>query len=90
MIKEIVECECYSDNHTLQFIWFEDEADTMYITVHLTPFSFFQRILYAIKYIFGKPCKFGCFEEYVWSCTKVKQVQLILNKFINQENRNEL
>jgi hypothetical protein len=82
VVKETVECDCHSEAHTLQFCWFEDDKDVMYVTVHLTPFSLFQRIWYAIKYIFGKPSKFGCFEEYVWTREKVVDAQAALDRFM--------
>lgn len=55
-------CQCHSPEHTLQFIYWDDDP-TIYLLVHLNPVRFWRRLWIAIKYIFGYRSKYGCYEE---------------------------
>ena len=44
----------------------KDEEDKMiYCSIHLVTLPFWQRLLGAIKYVFGYKCKYGNFEEII-------------------------
>ena len=63
---EILICACSSDEH--QIIIHKDEEDNMiYCTIHLVALPFWQRIWAAIKYIFGYKCRYGNFEEFIFT-----------------------
>ena len=64
---EYFECKCDSSEHTLRFVY-DDEDDEIYTQVFLHAPSFFQRVWQAIKYVFGYKCKYGH-----WDCTLLKK-----------------
>ena len=43
-----------------------DEED-MFFEVHLAPLPFFDRLKNAVRYIFGKRCKYGDFDEILFT-----------------------
>ena len=63
-------CSCQSPEHTIQFVCKEEreyDDDLCYVQVQLIQYrSFFQRVVVAIKYIFGYQCKYGH-----WDCTSL-------------------
>lgn len=64
MTDEILICACSSDEH--QIVIHKDEEDKMiYCSIHLVTLPFWQRLLGAIKYMFGYKCKYGNFEEII-------------------------
>lgn len=62
--RVLLTCECNSTEHLITFTY-DDEWDEIYMHVHLVKRSFFKRLLYAIKYIFGYQCAFGAFDEII-------------------------
>ena len=68
-------CECHSLEHQLHF-WYDDEDKNVYTEVHLVKYGFFNRVKYALKYIFGYKCRFGAFDEFIFKpedLTKLKE-----------------
>lgn len=62
-------CACNSSEH--QMIWRVDREPidgdvTVYCDIHLIPHRWYERIWYAIKYIFGYTSKYGAFEEFIF------------------------
>lgn len=67
MSEELIEtmvCECSSMEHIVTFTYWDDEPE-VYLNVHLANGTFFQRLKYAIKYLFGYRCKYGAFDEII-------------------------
>lgn len=62
--RETLICQCGSIEHQISFIWIEDEDSDgdVYMEIHLTPFSFWERLKHGIKYIFGHRCIYGDFD----------------------------
>lgn len=59
------ECQCYSVEHTLRFIY-----DPMYNEICTEVFlgqhrNIFKRIWIAIKYVFGYKCRYGHFDNFM-------------------------
>jgi hypothetical protein len=64
MKREFLVCQCFSPEHTLQFMYDEDDK-TLYSEIHLSQYrSFFKRVLVAIKYIFGYKCQYGHWDTF--------------------------
>ena len=68
---DILVCQCGDVNHQLVFTYWpadknlKDEPQ-VYVDIHLVKSSsIFKRIKIALKYIFGKPCKYGSFDEVI-------------------------
>lgn len=74
--KEILECACYSNEHMYVIGYIEDKL--VYISPHLQSKSFWYRLKYAIKYIFGYKCMFGCFDEILISKSNYKPLKNIV------------
>jgi len=81
MKSEYFECECLGDEHTLRFIYDEQDND-LYATIFLNQYrSIWKRLWVAIKYAFGYKCKYGHWD--IWTlkredCKRLRK--LILKK----------
>lgn len=66
-ILEILECECRSIDHSyiIRGDEYDDGEKVVYIEPHLSTGGIFHRLKYAIKYIFGWKCRYGCFDEII-------------------------
>ncbi len=66
---EHYDCVCSSADHSIRFVYFEDdveEPDEIYIEVQLAHTNkWYQRVWKALKYIFGYECRFGHWDT--WS-----------------------
>ena len=71
-----IECACYSPDHTMRF---HIEDDTIYLTVHLTPDSFYDRLKKGIKYILGYTSRYGHFDEFIIRKDQQSKLLEILN-----------
>ena len=68
MEKELFICDCCKTEHMIMFNYDKGENyKFVYAHIHLTKRSFFGRLKYAFKYIFGYKCRYGAFEELVIS-----------------------
>jgi hypothetical protein len=72
---EYFDCDCHSSDHTIRFIYTPAEIDwkpELHVEVQLCRTkNIFQRILSAIKYIFGYECRYGH-----WDCTLIQAKDL--------------
>ncbi len=61
---QIFLCDCSSAEH--QIIYEYDFDDNMvYFRIHLASHSFWERLKYGIKYIFGYKCRYGAWDEFI-------------------------
>lgn len=57
-----VECDCYSEEHTLRFIIDDDkEYPALHTITFMQTGTFFARLWNAIRYICGRKCRYGHF-----------------------------
>lgn len=66
-------CECHSPNHIVQFSHMDDMdgEQICWIQVQLHQYrSFWERLVVAIKYLFGYQCPYGH-----WDCTSIDMSQ---------------
>jgi len=68
--RDIVICACHSTEHQMVISYSEDIIDwvrypEVYLHIHLKQKSFWLRVRYAIKYIFGYQCRYGAFDEMI-------------------------
>ena len=65
--RKILICDCNSLEHQMM-IWWDEEDKMIYSYIHLnTSKNFFQRLVQGIKYIFGYKCRFGAWDEFIFS-----------------------
>jgi hypothetical protein len=83
---ELFICDCGDVEH--QFIISHDSEDKeIYISVHLANYmSFFQRIITAIKYIFGKKSIYGAFDVVILNKDQIIELRDCLNQKIKDFN----
>lgn len=72
MEPDLLICQCHSTDHQLIFLYDEDKDEngnitdkTVYIHIHLAKHSFWKRLFYGIKYIFGYKSRYGAFDEFI-------------------------
>ncbi len=81
---EHVVCECHSLEH--QYVFLVDEEDNfIYVIPHLFTYkSFWKRLLYAIKYIFGYKSIHGSFDEFIVNPETAEEICKIFQKIIKK------
>lgn len=65
--SSIIICSCHSTEHQMVI---HHDADPLYgpicyVHVHLNQRSFWHRVKYAIKYVFGYKCRYGAWDEFI-------------------------
>lgn len=63
--KVIAQCECDHPWHYIQFVWFtggQEDQPELYVEVGLQKRSFWKRLIFGIRYIFGRV------NNYIGSC----------------------
>ncbi len=78
-------CDCHDLEHQFWFAFDPEDVDypQLYLEIHLSKQPFFRRLLYAVKYIFGRQSKYGAFAEAVLSDNKVAAIEEFLSEFRN-------
>jgi len=73
----ILICDCSNAEHQLIFRSNEEDLE-VYVSVHLTPQSFLNRIRKGIAYIFGHRSRYGEFQEVILSKKHVSKLKDII------------
>lgn len=71
--NKIIICSCHSTEHSFVICTHKDEPEA-YLHIHLTSKPFHQRIVHAIKYIFGYRSQYGDFDEVVLHNKQVQEI----------------
>lgn len=74
--KELLVCECGHLEHQLVFSLEQD--GTVNSMIHLTRLSFWKRLKYGLRYIFGKQSGYGAFEEVIFTRDHLPKLKLIV------------
>ena len=84
MERELFICSCENTEHQIVFSWFEDEVvGNVYATIHLRKKSFWTRLKYGIKYIFGYQCRYGAFDEFIFCPNDARKLKKIARWLTN-------
>lgn len=84
--ETILICECNSIEHQMMIL--KDE-DAVYAEVHLNKLPLWQRLVYAIKYVFGYQSAYGAFDEFIFKkehADKLIEVGNYLNSLKDENN----
>ena len=74
------ECACHSSEHTLRFMW-DDEDNSIYTEVLLSQYhGFFKRVWMALKYVFGYTCRYGHFDCFLMQPKDADRLKQMLSK----------
>lgn len=79
---EIFVCDCHSREHQIVFEY-ELDDNMVYCHIHLTNYSFWDRLKSGIRYIFGYKCRYGHWDEFVWRAEhaeKLEELATLLKK----------
>lgn len=88
--KELLICECHSVEHQIIISYSDDETEKgekypmCYAHIHLSKVSFWRRLYYGIKYIFGYQCRYGSFEEFIFNPEDASKLQNVVNYLKNE------
>jgi hypothetical protein len=82
MKNDLFICECNSMEHQfiISFDSNEDWNDYIYLHIHLTNNSFFERLIKSVKYFFGYKSKYGCFDEILLDKIQTKRLIDVLSE----------
>lgn len=79
MERELFICNCENTEHQIVFSWFEDDdVGNVYATIHLRKKSFWTRLKYGIKYIFGYQCRYGAFDEFIFNPNDARKLNKVV------------
>lgn len=78
--RETLICYCNSEEHQFSFVWFEDEQGKgeVFMEIHLTPNTFWERLKNAIKYILGYRSVYGDFDEVILKKEDVHKLEKVV------------
>ena len=76
---DLLICECNSPEHSV-LVFFDDDDNypLVYFEVHLKKISWYKRVLYGIKYIFGYQSKYGAFDTFIFKHTDTEKIEKIV------------
>lgn len=83
--KDIFICDCHSTEHQVVVYYENDEHDDgmtypmCYFHIHLKHLPFWERVKYGLKYIFGRKCRYGAFDEFIINPEDAEKLQEIVN-----------
>lgn len=84
MERELFICSCENTEHQIVFSWFEDDdVANVYATIHLRKKSFWTRLKYGIKYIFGYQSRYGAFDEFIFNPNDARKLKKIARWLTN-------
>ena len=84
--EEILVCACHSTEHQI-VIQKDEEENVLYCSIHLCPLPWYERIVNGIKYIFGYPCKYGDFDEFIFDKNHVILLSQMTEFLRNEKNK---
>jgi len=77
--KDILICSCHSTDHQLIVLYEQNEDfPLVYFHIHLNKRPFWERLVYGIKYIFGRQSKYGAFDEFIFNFDDVHKIERIV------------
>ena len=82
MKTEYFDCACKDLSHTLRFAYFEDdEFPELYTEVFLEEKSWYKRLWFGIKYIFGYKTKYGHFGNWMLDEKDIDRLENMLQLY---------
>lgn len=83
-LDEHIICGCSNVEHSIFFSTIEGDDD-VYMSIHLVPLPFFERLVNGIRYIFGHRSKYGDFDEIIITKKDVGKVEKVV-RWLNQNH----
>ena len=79
MSEELFLCQCGSPDHVF-YVEYDEEWKEVFMYAHLRKKSFWNRLKYGIKYIFGYQSRYGAFDEVILRQEDLHKLQKIIDK----------
>lgn len=88
-MQSILICSCNSTEHQMVIYKTTDPlyGPEAYVHVHLIKRSFWYRLKYGIKYIFGYKSKYGAWDEFILNPGHIDQLQNVVDHLNNETQR---
>jgi hypothetical protein len=90
--KEVLICECHSDEHQMLLFYNEEEYSNgqkynmCYAHVHLTTYeSFWKRVVHGVKFMFGYKSKYGAWDEFIFNPNDADKLQELVDYLKKQK-----
>lgn len=67
--EELLICACEDVEHSIVIRYDEDDGSPMgmvYMDIHLSVLPLRKRLVHGLRYIFGRRCRYGDFDEFVF------------------------
>lgn len=77
-VNELFICKCYNTEHQLIFSYLKEDKD-VYVSVHLVPGNFWNRLKHAFWYILGRRSIYGDFDEFIFEKEDADRLQSVVN-----------
>lgn len=89
MEPAILICSCHSTEHQIVIYPNSDPlyGPEAYVHIHLVKRSFWYRLKYAIKYVFGHKSRYGAWDEIILDPTHVKALETLVNHLTSNETQ---
>lgn len=90
METEILLCECYSSDHQYLFNYMEDDTmNEVSIQPHLVRRSFWYRLKYGLKYIFGYKSRYGAWDEFIINPSDIPKFKKVISFLELSKQKND-
>jgi hypothetical protein len=77
--KDLFVCDCHSTEHQMVVMKERDEQHPIvYVHIHLAKRPFWQRVSYGLRYIFGRQCRYGAFDEFIFNPDDLSKLENIV------------
>lgn len=85
-VQELLTCKCGDISHQCVISYdLNDEFKEVYLSVHLAPEpNFFKRIANAFRYLLGRRCIFGDFDEIILSPLDAPKLRKVVEHLESQ------
>ena len=80
--KTTVDCACSASEHAVRFVFFDTDIGECYMIHYLNAPTFWDRLKYALKYIFTNRVGMGTFEETVIEPVQAEQIRDLMQEFL--------
>jgi hypothetical protein len=79
---KVLICSCNSPEHQMVFMK-DNTYPEVYVQVHLVKRSFWYRLKYAVKYIFGYKSRYGAWDEFILDHTHAETLMNISEHLVD-------
>ena len=89
---DVLICECFSPEHQMIISYGDDELidgtiiPMVYVHNHLVKKTFWSRLKYGIKYIFGYKSQYGAWDEFILNPNDAEKLQDIVDYLKEKKN----